>query len=79
MRRSGGYLCRGAARATASCSATTGFHPRELTGIYFGPKCAEQDREDLLKLLGHGLEHVKVYQMHFDTKQARLVARPLER
>ena len=56
-----------------------GFHPRELTAIYFGPKCPEQDREDLLKLLAHALEHVKAYQMDFVTRQARIVARPLER
>jgi hypothetical protein len=56
-----------------------GFHPRELTGIYFGPKCSDHDREDLLKLLVHGLEHVKAYQMGFDTQHAKLVARPIER
>jgi hypothetical protein len=43
-----------------------GFHPRELTGIYFGPKCPDGDRSDLLNLLSHGLEHVKVYEMIFD-------------
>jgi hypothetical protein len=56
-----------------------GFHARELTAIYFGPRCAEQDREDLLKLLAHGLDHVEAYQMDFDTQQARLVARTIER
>jgi len=54
-----------------------GFHPRELTGIYFGPKCPDEDRSDLLNLLSHGLEHVRVYEMIFDTRQARLVARAL--
>jgi Protein of unknown function (DUF2971) len=56
-----------------------GFHARELTAIYFGPRCSEQDREDLLKLLAHGLDHVEDYQMDFDTQQARLVARTIER
>lgn len=55
------------------------FHPRELTAIYFGPKCSEQDREDVLKLLVHGLEHVEAYQMDLDTPRARLVPRPVER
>jgi Protein of unknown function (DUF2971) len=56
-----------------------GFYARELRAIYFGPKCSEQDREDLLKLLAHGLDHVEAYQMDFDTRQARLVARPIAR
>lgn len=56
-----------------------GFHPRELTGIYFGPKCPDGDRSDLLNLLSHGLEHVKVYEMIFDTRQARLVSRAVSR
>jgi hypothetical protein len=55
------------------------FHPRELTAIYFGPKCSDGDRADLLKLLSHGLEHVKVYEMLLDTPHARLVSRPVSR
>jgi hypothetical protein len=54
-----------------------GFHPRELTGIYFGPQCPGDDRAVLLKLLTHGLEHVEAYEMVFDTQQARLVSRPV--
>jgi DUF2971 family protein len=56
-----------------------GFHPRELTGIYFGPRCPDGDRSDLLKLLLHGLEHVKVYEMIFDTRRARLISQPVAR
>jgi hypothetical protein len=56
-----------------------GFNARELTAIYLGPKCSPTDREDLLKLLTHGLQHVKAFQMEFDTKQARIVAHPIER
>jgi hypothetical protein len=40
-----------------------GFHPSELTAIYFGPKCSEEDCSDLLKLLAHGLEHVQAHEM----------------
>jgi hypothetical protein len=54
-----------------------GFHPRELTAIYFGPKCPEGDRVDLLALLSHGLEHVQANEMVYDTQQARLVSRPI--
>ena len=56
-----------------------GFHPRELTAIYFGPKCSGEDRSDLLKLLAHGLEHVKTYEMLSDTRQARFVPRVVPR
>lgn len=56
-----------------------GFHPRELTRIYFGPKCPDGDRSDLFNLLSQGFEHVKVCEMIFDTRQARLVSRPVPR
>jgi hypothetical protein len=54
-----------------------GFNARELTAIFFGPKCPREDRADLLALLTHGLEHVTPYEMVFDTQQAQLVARVL--
>lgn len=54
-----------------------GFHPRELTAIYFGPKCPEEDRADLLALLAHGLEHVQAHEMFFDNQQATLVSRAI--
>lgn len=54
-----------------------GFNPRELTAIYFGPKCPDEDRADLLKLLAHGLEHVQAHEMSFDVPQARLVSRSI--
>lgn len=56
-----------------------GFHPRELMAIYFGPRCPDGDRADLLKLLAYGLDHVKAHEMLFDTQHARLVSRPVAR
>jgi hypothetical protein len=38
-----------------------GFHPRELSGVYLGPCCSEQDERETLSLLSHGLEHVTAY------------------
>jgi hypothetical protein len=52
-----------------------GFNPRELTAIYFGPKCPQKDRSDLLALLAHGLEHVQAHEMAGDAQQAKLVSR----
>ena len=51
--------------------ADYGFHPRELTGIYFGPKCSTADREDLLALRTYGLEHVRAYEAAGDRIQAK--------
>jgi hypothetical protein len=56
-----------------------GFDPRELTAIYFGPKCPTEDRAELLKLITLGLRHVKAYEMLFDVRQARLVSQPIAR
>ena len=56
-----------------------GFNPRELTGIYFGPKCSIEDRSDLLALLGHGLEHVRAHEAFLDSQQARIAFRPIIR
>ena len=56
-----------------------GFHPRELTGIYSGPRCPNGDRSDLLNLLSHGLEHVTMSETIFDTRQARLVSHVVQR
>jgi len=38
-----------------------GFHPRELSGVYVGPHCSEQDQGEILSLLSHGLEHATAY------------------
>lgn len=35
-----------------------GFHPRELSRIFFGPKCTEADKTDIVALLSNELEHV---------------------
>jgi Protein of unknown function (DUF2971) len=50
-----------------------GFQSREFTGIYFGPKCCEEDRTELVALLTDGLEHVLAYEAFPDTKQAKFV------
>jgi hypothetical protein len=51
--------------------ADYGFNSRDLTGIYFGPKCSTEDRSDLLALLTHGLGHVRAYETIPDAQQAR--------
>lgn len=50
-----------------------GFNPRELRAIYLGISCGGDDRADLLRLLGHGLEQVLVYQAHAENVSARFV------
>jgi hypothetical protein len=54
-----------------------GFYPRELTGLYFGPKCSAEDRSDLLGLLAHGLEHVRAYEALPDSQQAKFAFRAI--
>lgn len=56
-----------------------GYHPHELTGIYFGPKCSTRNREDLLALLAHGLEHVQAQDAVPDSQQARFVFRAISK
>ena len=56
-----------------------GFHPDELTGIYFGSKCSAEDRSDLLALLAHGLEHVHAYEAIPDPSQAKFKFRAIAR
>lgn len=56
-----------------------GYHPHELTGIYFGPKCSANDRADLLSLLAHGLEHVQAHEALQDSQQARFTFRVIRR
>jgi DUF2971 family protein len=36
------------------------FRPRELTGVYLGPNCSEEDQASIMALLKKGLEHVQV-------------------
>lgn len=55
-----------------------GFSPLELTGVYLGPECSSEKREDLLALLVHGLEHVRVYETLPDTQQAKFTFRAIE-
>lgn len=38
------------------------FHPKELTGIYFGLRCPGQDRQEIRASLTGGLEHVACWQ-----------------
>jgi hypothetical protein len=49
-----------------------GFYLYDLTGIYFGPKCSDEDRSDLIALLAHGLQHVQAHQAFPDFQQAKL-------
>lgn len=56
-----------------------GFHPHELTGIYFGPQCSAGDRLDLIALLTHRLEHVRVYEALSDSQQAKFEFRAIVR
>ena len=37
------------------------FYPRELTGVYLGVRCSEEDEAGILSLLTHGFEHVSAY------------------
>lgn len=55
-----------------------GFHPRELAGVYLGPRCSGQHREDILALRAMGLEHIRVCQAAANPKQGTLEFQPLE-
>lgn len=59
--------------------ANYGFHPRELAGIYFGTQCSTEDRDDMLSLLGHGLDHVSSYEAVEDRHQGKFVFRKMAR
>lgn len=54
-----------------------GFHPSELTAIYFGPNCSDGDRSDLFKLLAHGLGHVQAHEMFLNVQEAKIEARAI--
>jgi hypothetical protein len=56
-----------------------GYNTRDLTGIYFGPKCSEADRSSLLALRAHGLEHVRAYETVSDFQQGQFTFRELKR
>lgn len=47
------------------------FYPRELTGIYLGMCCSEEDQTDILSLLTHGLEHVLAYRARAEGVEAK--------
>ena len=53
------------------------FHPKELTGIYFGPICREQDREAIRAALTGDLEHVTCWQATNDGAGAKFSFAPL--
>ena len=55
------------------------FHPRALTGIYFGPKCSAEDRLDLFTLLTQELEHVLAYEPFPDNLQAKFAFHTITR
>jgi Protein of unknown function (DUF2971) len=47
------------------------FHPRELSGIYFGTRCSKEDQTDILSLLTHGLDHVSAYRARAEGVEAK--------
>ena len=47
------------------------FNVRELTAVYFGWKCTEEDRSMICALLAHGLDHVKTFEAYPDPKTRR--------
>jgi hypothetical protein len=49
------------------------FHPRGLSGIYLGERCAERDLNDILSLLTHGLEHVSAYRAFLGGTQPKFM------
>jgi hypothetical protein len=53
------------------------FHPRELSAIYLGERCAEQDLSDILSLLTHGLEHVSAYRAFLNGAQPKFMFRKI--
>jgi len=54
-----------------------GFFESELSGIYFGPQCSLADRQDLLAMRIHGLEHVCAFAAEPSVLQARFEFRPV--
>lgn len=54
------------------------FHPEELTGIFFGPKCRKEDQLDFIKLLNHGFRPV-VYESILDYQKARIRFRTIDK
>lgn len=58
--------------------ADYGFFTRELTGIYFGPKCEQADREDLIGMLRYGLEHVATFEAIPRIVESRFSFKPIQ-
>jgi hypothetical protein len=54
------------------------FHPRELSGIYFGTRCSKEDQTDILSLLTHGLEHVSAYRARAEGVEARFTFQKIQ-
>lgn len=55
------------------------FDPCELTGIYFGTRCLDTDREEILSSLVDDLDHVELYEAFEDRYKGKFDFRPLER
>jgi hypothetical protein len=47
------------------------FSPPELTGIYLGERCLDENQADILSLLTHGLGHVSAYRALADVTQSK--------
>lgn len=53
------------------CFSDISFMTRELAGVYLGAQCSQDDENDILALLRHGLEHVSVYKASIVPTEAR--------
>ncbi len=69
----------GARQGETELFADYDYHSRDLAGIYFGTQCSPEDRDDLLSLLVHGLNHVLPYEAFNDRHQGKFVFRELAR
>jgi Protein of unknown function (DUF2971) len=55
-----------------------GFHPKEITGIYLGPRCPSDVKREFRDLLINDFAHVRVYESQVDNINARFVFVPVE-
>jgi hypothetical protein len=54
-----------------------GFDPRELVGVYLGPRCLEQDQADILALLTDGLAHVATFRAQINVTAGKFTFEPI--
>jgi hypothetical protein len=56
-----------------------GFDHRELSAIYIGSRISDDNARDLISLLVHGLEHVRVFKAVENQRELRLTFEPFMR